>query len=66
MQGNQPQKRANIGRGARGILLKCEPSVFYSLHSLACQERKSLNFTLNEVVKIGLSQMLKSPMPVDR
>lgn len=60
---NQPRQRAQIGREARGILLKCSADLFYALHHRASQEHKSLNLTLIEAAQRGLN--VKSPMPAD-
>jgi hypothetical protein len=56
----KPRKRAKIGRDARGILLKCNPELFYALHHRAIREHKSLNLTLIEVLQHGLNA--ESPM----
>lgn len=63
MQRDKPRKRAQIGRDARGILLKCDSNLFHALHQRATQENKSLNLTLIEVVERGLN--VKNPMPAD-
>ena len=53
---NKPRKRAIIGREARGILLKCNPDLFYALHNRAREENKSLNLAVIEAVQRGLQQ----------
>ena len=52
---NKPRKRAQIGRDARGILLKCNPDLFYALHYRAREENKSLNLAVIEAVERGLN-----------
>lgn len=60
---HKPRKRAQVGRNAHGILLKCNSDMFYALHQRATQQNKSLNLTLIEVVERGLN--VKNPMPAD-
>ena len=54
MQRDKPRKRAQVGRDARGILLKCDSNLFYALHYRAREENKSLNLAHIEAVQRGL------------
>jgi len=63
MQQRAPVQRAKIGTTHRGILLRCDASLFDALHRRADQERKSLNLLVTEAVQRLLSEneQMKSP-----
>lgn len=51
------KKRAKmrIGEYPRHILLRVQPVVFHRLHLRAAENGRSLNFEINEVLRVALS-----------
>jgi len=61
---SEPRRKLKLGVYPKHILMRVSPELFHRLHLRAARHGRSLNFELNEIVRLALDSK-KAANPAD-